>query len=496
MEEKKQDVTPSFPTGTRELILAALVLLTGFALCNSILYGGFNLGFALYGCICLVLTCGYLLLTGCKLTGYSGALLALSFVILAGFARTDDGFVKFVLLCFLLISENLGLCLLAGQNQRSAGSVRSLLDAPRTLFVLGFGKIPQGVQGLIQAFRQGGTAAKKSGAVLVGLAVSIPLLAILIPLLISADAAFDSLMQLLPQWNITELIATVVVGFMPALMLYVRAVALKQVKPSEAAARSARKGISAVTVNTVLSVVAVLYGVYLLSQLAYFSGGFLGILPEGYTTAEYARRGFFEMAWLCAINLTVMILAVGLVSKEKGRPLSTRLLCLFIGAVTLFLVIAAGAKMVLYIGSFGLTRLRVLTSVIIFWLGMTTVIICLWLFVSKLQYMKAVLLSALILGAGVLWADVDTVVAHYNVSAYQSGALETVDVSYLASLGNSAVPYLETLSRCEDPQVSGSARSILNTWLEDPDFGYRAWNYVDHRASERISEWKAGLKKP
>ena len=486
MEEKNQDYTPAIPTGIRELILAALMLLTGLLLCNSIVYGGFHLGFALYGCICLMLASGYLLLTGCKLTAYSGTLLALSLIILAGFARSDDGFVKFVLLCFLLISENLGLCLLAGQNRRKPGSARSLLDAPRTLFVMGFGKIPRSIQGISQAFRQGGTAAKKGGAVLIGLAISIPLLAILIPLLISADAAFDSLMQLLPKWNITELIATFIVGFAPALMLYARTVALKHVTPAEPAAKSARKGVNAVTINTVLAAVSVLYMVYLLSQLAYFSGAFMGILPEGFTTAEYARRGFFEMAWLCAINLTVMILAVGLVSKEKERPLSTRLLCLFIGAVTLFLVITAGAKMILYIGSFGLTRLRVLTSVIIFWLGLTTLIICLWLFVSKLQYMKAVLLSALVLGAGVLWADVDTVVARYNVNAYQSGALETVDVYYLKSLGNSAVPYLEILSRCDDPDVSKPAQRFLQNWNKEQDLSFRKWNYTTHKADKLL----------
>ena len=99
------------------------------------------------------------------------------------------------------------------------------------------------------------------------------------------------------------------------------------------------------TVNTVLIAVSVVYVVYLISQLAYFSGGFSGILPEGYTFAEYARRGFFEMAWICAINLLIMCLAVGLCSKKADRtPIVSRLLCLFIGLVTLFLVVAASAK--------------------------------------------------------------------------------------------------------------------------------------------------------
>ncbi len=72
--------------------------------------------------------------------------------------------------------------------------------------------------------------------------------------------------------------------------------------------------------NILLGTVCLIYAVYLLSQLAYLGGGFAGILPDGYTLAEYARRGFFEMAWLSFINLGLMCLAMGLVEKEGRCP--------------------------------------------------------------------------------------------------------------------------------------------------------------------------------
>ena len=55
---------------------------------------------------------------------------------------------------------------------------------------------------------------------------------------------------------------------------------------------------ASVTLCVALGMISLVYVLYLVSQLAYFSGGFSGILPKGYTMAEYARRGFFEMAWL------------------------------------------------------------------------------------------------------------------------------------------------------------------------------------------------------
>lgn len=478
--------TPPLPTGKRELIFGVFAVIFGLLLCNFTLFGGFNLGFALAAVACIACVVGYLTASGRRLDGYSGALLWLSVVIALGFARSDDGFVKFVMVCFLLLAVNLALCLMAGQNRRSPAGFTSLADPFRAAFMLGIGQMSPALRGLGQLFREGGPAVKKSAAVLGGLAIALPVLCVMIPLLMSADAAFSGLVGLLPDFELGELIATVIFGAAAACVLYTQGTALNHKPKAEATAGGERGRISHLTVNTVLGAVCGVYAVYLLSQLAYFVGGFSGILPEEFTMAEYARRGFFEMAWLCAIDLGLIALAVGMVKKTEGRaPLATRLLCLFIGLVTVFFVVTASAKMGMYIGSYGLTRLRVLTEVIMVFLGVATVLVCLWLFVPKLPYMKAILLIALTMGAVTLWADVDTVVAVYNVSAYQSGALDSVDVYYLGTLGDGAVPYIARLTESEDSAVAQHAKRILERY-EQNERDFRAWNYASWYANQWI----------
>jgi hypothetical protein len=206
--------------------------------------------------------------------------------------------------------------------------------------------------------------------------------------------------------------------------------------------------------------------------------------------AEYARRGFFEMAALCAINLTIIALAVGLVEKGEKTPLFTRLLCLFIGIVTVFFVITASAKMGMYIGSYGLTRLRVLTEVIMVFLGLATVSVSIWLFVPKMPYMKVILIIALVMGAAVLWADVDTLVAAYNVSAYQAGMLKSVDVAYLTTLSSGAVPYIAELAQTGHPDAIFYMDSVE---LSLPAaFDLRSWNWASWVAQEILSAWSGG----
>ena len=156
--------------------------------------------------------------------------------------------------------------------------------------------------------------------------------------------------------------------------------------------------------------------------------------------------------------------------------------------MTLFLITAASAKMLLYIGSYGLTRLRVLTQVIMVWLAITTVLVCVWLVKPGFAYMKAVVLTALVIGAAVLWVDVDTQVARYNVRAYQAGQLQTVDVPHLRSLGYGAIPYLEELTHSSDPAVANSAAQGLRRYGEISDF--RDWNWAEAQARKILEAWQ------
>lgn len=481
--------SPGFPTGKRELTMLAVMILMGIFLVNTALYYGLNLGFAIAAVLCIGTSALYLLCSGCKLTFYSGSLLLLSMVCAASFVRSDDAFVKFVMFCFYLLGGNLSLCLLAGQNRRSAAGVTSLLDVPRTVFVFGFGSLHDSTGGLKASVKNGGAAGKNRAAVLLGLVIAVPVLAILIPLLIRADAAFEGLISLLPEFKLTEWIGSLVFGVPLAAVIYTRNAALKHKEKAEPALWRS-KAVHPMTVNTVLVAVCLVYCAYLLSQLAYFVGGFAGLLPEGYTMAEYARRGFFEMAWLSFLNLGIMTVSIALVALKNDRaPLFTRILCLFIGILSLFFVGTASAKMLQYISSYGLTRLRLLTEVIMVFIAVTVVYVTVWLFAPKFPYMKAVIFSALLIGASVAWADVDTVVAAYNVNAYQSGRLESIDISHLSGLGDGAVPHVQKLTQEKNLTLRTEAQEALSRWSKMQNKDLRAWNIASGQAEVILEQY-------
>lgn len=487
-----------YPANQKERRFGVAVIAGAMLTTNSILTCGYHLGFAVGVIWILLWSMGYLLTTGGKLTLYRAICLVLSVAIAGSFLRSDDGLVKFFMLLFLLVGSNLTLCLTAEQNLRQPEQASSLLDAPRAMFVFGWGRLSPVLRGLSQLIAP--EKKKRRGSALLGIILAGMVLAVLVPLLISADAAFEGLMSFLPKMKFQsdELVGTLLIGGWMSLILYTRGVALRYA-PKEEAAQKQHSGIfNRLTIHIVLTAVVGVYVVYLVSQLAYLLGGFAGLLPQGFTIAEYARRGFFEMFLLCAINLTLIILAVRLERREEGPSRFTKLLSLFIGIFSLFLVVSASARMGLYIQRFGLTKLRVLTEVIMLWLGITTAVVCVWRYIPKLPYMKIVLMATLLLGAIVSWVDVDTQIARYNVNAYLSGQLSEVDVWYLRGLSSGAVPYLAELLDAPDPEVAEEAKTALRmlvryqygvAQIENGDQEEEYWELVPQEYGTDLRGW-------
>jgi hypothetical protein len=97
-----------------------------------------------------------------------------------------------------------------------------------------------------------------------------------------------------------------------------------------------------------------------------------------------------------------------------------------------------------------------------------------------MQYMKAVILTALVMGALVLWVDVDTVVASYNVSAYETGLLKQLDAAYLATLSDGAIPYIARAA-----EIMPGAGNVLNSLEPNRWNDLRDWNIASWLA-ERV----------
>ena len=125
---------------------------------------------------------------------------------------------------------------------------------------------------------------------------------------------------------------------------------------------------------------AAMYAAFFAVQGSYLFDGLRGLLPEAFTASAYARRGFFELCGVMAVNFTLLGLSAvtaesGLRASPAARAFSTILL-----VESDLLAVTAGAKLWLYIDRFGFTPLRLQSAwlVIVLFAGCLAALRHLW----------------------------------------------------------------------------------------------------------------------
>ncbi len=197
----------------------------------------------------------------------------------------------------------------------------------------------------------------------------------------------------------------------------------------------------AVTVLTAVLPILLMYVVFFISQWKYYVSGFTGVLPKGFSYAEYAREGFFQLCTVSVINLIILIFFSMFLKRKENKPsILLKIISLIFSVFTLVLISTALAKMVMYINCYGLTPKRVYSSWLMVVLALVFVLIILKQFIKKLRLVALSLAVLVVMFSALCVFGVDTFIAQYNVDRYFDGTLITVDVDLLEELGDCAVP--------------------------------------------------------
>ncbi len=303
---------------------------------------------------------------------------------------------------------------------------------------------------------------KQIGKVLIGVALAVIPTAMAIGLL-SYDEGFSDLLSNIFDWDIDTIFSHIgsAIFALPiglyAFGLYVSSIDGKGagLMTEEACAKAAKAVRIAPAVTVIVGTVPLLfvYVVFFLSQWDYYMSAFTGVLPEGFSYAEYAREGFFQLCAVAVINLVVIVAAmVFMKRREDGKsPLLTALVTLF-SASTLLLIVTAISKMMLYIDSYGLTPRRVYATWFMAVIALVFLVLTVGQFVRRLPMLAVCGVVAVVMFAGLSLCGADSLIAQYNVDRYMNGTLESVDMIAMEELGDAAIPALVELAVAIDEQ--------------------------------------------
>ncbi|MBS6397543.1 MAG: DUF4173 domain-containing protein [Clostridiales bacterium] len=226
---------------------------------------------------------------------------------------------------------------------------------------------------------------KKGSGILLGILLAVPVLIVVLPLLSSADAGFERMAGGLVAYireNLMEVFLRALFAVPVAAYLYglvfggvsgrnTDRIQKEQLQETE---RYVRK-IPDTAVCTVLAILCMIYLVFTGLQGSYLFSAFAGRIPEDFTYAEYARRGFFELCQIGLCNL-VVIGCAGLFSRSRSTQ-NRGLACLtvLLSVFTLLLIGTAVSKLGMYMSVYGLTVNRILPLVFLLWMVLVFVLL-------------------------------------------------------------------------------------------------------------------------
>ena len=311
-------------------------------------------------------------------------------------------------------------------------------------------------------------------AVVRGLFLAVPVVAVTGVLLASADAVFRSFFDITDDpANIAAHVALLLVGGwgVAGLLRAASAVPLDL-----AALPRPRRPLRPAEALTVLLCIDALYAAFAIAQLVALGGSGRRVLhTAGMTYAEYARSGFFQLLAVAAFTLVVLLTLRATTDLSAARSHRRFVILAEVAvALTMMIVIVAVHRLLLYEHVFGLTMLRLFSTVFACWIAVVFLLFAATLLgvgTRRAWFLPAVMLTGLMTLLGLNVVNPERYVVNHDVTFAVSHPAR-LDPTYLTNLSDDAVPALAAAV----PRVPSDMRTVIVTEVCRPQRRpFRGW---------------------
>ncbi|WP_406635536.1 DUF4153 domain-containing protein [Amycolatopsis sp. WGS_07] len=312
-------------------------------------------------------------------------------------------------------------------------------------------------------------------------AVLVPALvvAVFLPLLISADANFAHFVDgLVPavrpdsafQWALVFVVAFG--GTAGAFLISADPLPERENRTTTAGDR--------LLWTAALATLAVLFTAYVLVQaVALFGGTDYVLRTDGLTSADYARSGFWQLCACTVLTLGIVTAALRWAPKtSRADRILLRALLGALAVLSLVLVLSALSRMWTYQQAYGFTVLRVVVEVCEIWLGVVFLLTAATLGTLRASWLpRAAIATGALALLGLATANPEALIADANLDRAAHG--KPLDVRYLSRFSADVVPTVAE----RRPDAACILRPVLTRL---PDDAWPDWNLSRARARETV----------
>lgn len=330
--------------------------------------------------------------------------------------------------------------------------------------------------------------------VLKGVIMATPILLIFGLLFAQADLAFSSFIKNFADISISPHVLhysfVLVFVFVAALgflsyIFFPWQEKMSTTKPTEPEAAQSKS----VEIVVFLGLISALFFVFIGFQITYLFGGEQNITQFGFTYAEYAHRGFWELLLVAMLTLGILFATEKYAGLKKGWRFLAPALVL-IGEV-MVVIASAYKRLTLYIGAYSMTTLRFYVTGFILLLCVLFILLAVKFILAKREqfFVFGTLLSVLAFLVVVNLLNPDAFIARYNVREFERSS--KVDAAYIGGLSMDAEKEKVQLYQKMRSQ-NQNIEALQEHLMEDRDktrSSYNTWqstNYSRTRASRLL----------
>ncbi len=298
-----------------------------------------------------------------------------------------------------------------------------------------------------------------------GIILSVPILVVFLLLLSNADMVFSKYLSSIFSFKVSpELISrSLLIGFVASTFIGAFAYVFMPERPESTELAEHKRSLGATEAAIILGSVSALFLTFVMIQLTYLFGGSDHIMSTGFTYAEYARKGFFELIAVAAISL----LLVGVVKRltrfrTQSQLTAFKWLSSILVAEVLIIMFSAHMRLNLYEGAYGFTTLRLYSHLFIIWLAYAFAQLMYNTIRNRpsKNYALQLFVSGLVFFAVINLINPDNFIARRNIERFNSTG--KIDVYHLSNLSQDAVPAIAGLLDHPNESIRTDAATILH----------------------------------
>lgn len=291
-----------------------------------------------------------------------------------------------------------------------------------------------------------------------GVLISMPLVVIITILLSAADEKFAALLIVIPEmlasldtdvfWRFIKILIFAIVFY-----CYFKVVT-KRTSIKERLPKVIKRNWDTIIIATILTFINLIYLLFAIVQFQYL---FSGALQEGFSYAEYARRGFFELVLVTIINYFILLSTLTFVKNTQAKTVKVLLTLLIVFSGVL--LSSAFIRLMLYEQAYGFTTSRILAHSFMIFLFIILAYTLVKVWINRLPLARFYLIAVVLYYVGLNLIGIDQLIVSKNIERYE--ATEKIDIDYLGQISYSAVPTLIEFY-LENPEIVGLKSMLLN----------------------------------